>query len=151
VTNHTLLMSQVAQAKGEPMNITTLTKDNLRVVRDTIDKELKLVADRFGITLQLGNCKFNSRNATFELIVNTMAEDGVVLSKEAISFKNLAGFYGMKPEHLNAIFENDGRMFRLVGLNPKRPKFPFVALCLNDNKTYKMTQSSVQRGFVVSK
>ena len=133
------------------MAITNLSTNAMRVLRNEIDADLKLLGNKFGVSLKLGNGKFNAQNGQFILVISTMQENGMVLSKEATAFQQLAHIYDLQPAQLGKIFEHKGATYKLAGLIPNRPKFPFVALCLNDNKTYKFTETAIQHAFGVNK
>jgi hypothetical protein len=128
------------------MQFTHLDGAVMKLLREDIDTVLLEVAARRGITLKLGKGRFSNDNATFNLDVATISKDGLAKTKEASNFKLLCFHYDLTPEDLGAKFLSNGRHFTLTGLNPMRPKFPFVAICTDDNKTYKLTQASVLAG-----
>jgi len=82
-----------------------------------------------GFQLELGNCKFSSREATFQLVVRG---EGVKSYDEAIAeFAAKDHGYGMT----NAAGD------RIVGYKPRSPKYPWLVKIAAEGKVYKYPTS----------
>lgn len=106
-----------------------MNRDEVKELRSALDKVLEgsEVAKKYKI--ELGSCRFNSGNATFKLIVSSLSSTGDALVPMVTDFKNRCNEFGVKRTALGAKFTvADGTVYTLVGLEPRKHKFPFIAL-----------------------
>jgi hypothetical protein len=124
--------------------ITTISRSDMSVLRSEVNAAIAAVATKHGLVMALGSGKFNEKNASFKLEISTKDQNtGMVKSREATSFEVNAHFYGFKAEDLGATFKSNGRTFKITGLNTRRPKFPLLAVCVEDGRTYKFPDTTV--------
>ena len=115
------------------MTTTVITRDLLKALRTEMDAALKAVAERHGLLITTGNASFGPTAATFKLAVavkgagvSESSEDARTV-KAASDWKMQAGLYGLNPEWLGERFSVNGNFYRVIGLMPRRPKFPVLA------------------------
>jgi hypothetical protein len=92
-----------------------------------------------GYTVTRKAAKYDGKSVTVQLVI-TIA--GVDLEKE--QFERYAHLFDLTPEHYGRAFTSSWRNYTLVGIEPGRPKYPFVAVCAEDGKRYKFPMGLVQ-------
>lgn len=109
-----------------------------------IEEELQTYGYEHGVQITRGNAKF-SPEGWMELTIRVALKDaqGNVVSKEAAAFKELAEIYDLKPEDLGREFRNQGKTFTITGLKTRSPKYPILARCKEDGRTYKFPEKLV--------
>ena len=109
------------------MKITSFDSDSVDVLSSDIESALADVAEKRGIQIKIGKITFRSNQCAVAVEVSTVSESGEVMTREAEDFKAAASFFGLTPEHLGKTFrDSHGLRFRLVGLNLKARKHPFI-------------------------
>jgi hypothetical protein len=111
-------------------SITTFDLEEAKRMRVRLQEVLDKFADSLGIGVQLGNATYkgNALNIAVEFIVKN--ESGVLQTDERKAFRSYAKTYGLEPEWLDKTFTQDGKTFKIVGLNGRKPKRPI--LCEDD-------------------
>lgn len=104
--------------------MTTFTKTNLRDIRKDLNEALKIVEQKHGITLSIGNIRFTE--STFRCKIEAQANSTAVIAESsgvASSTALAAVMERMGLQHFGAgRFSN----YKLVDYKPSRPKYPFV-------------------------
>ncbi len=133
------------------MKISSFDRTTIDVLRAAVDLALAKVGEQHGIRLNTGRITYRAHNCVIPVEAAVIAADGTVASREAEDFKANAAFFGLTPEHLGQTF-TDGRgvRFRLVGLNLKARKKPFL---IEDAKGTRFVapESMVLRGFSITR
>jgi hypothetical protein len=96
------------------------------MIRAEIVAACEAIGKKHGATIELNPGSFNAQSIRFKVEVSAIGTDGA-LTSDARNFKLYASMYGLKPEDLNKTFTWGGNKFKLVGLSPRRPKYPFIA------------------------
>src|SRR3982751_3226095 len=107
---------------------TAITKELLKALRADIDTALKAVGEKHGVLLRAGNCSFTEVSATFKLEATagaTSAADAATL-KAAADWKKNAVYFDLNPLWLGKSFTVGGKTYEILGLMPKRQKFPVL-------------------------
>ena len=104
----------------EPLNINALKRD--------MQEELNEVAKSYGVVLQFRGTKYSSTHVNFKLEASVVT-DGVVQTKEAVTFTKYASHYGLSPDLLNKtmVFPN-GTKLKVIGLNTRASQYPIFVL-----------------------
>ena len=118
-------------------------KQSCRDIRLALEQALANVATDLGVKITVGNASYSSSHIVFKLEVAEITKDGVAMTKEATTFTQLASLYGLKPTDLNRTFTWGGKQFTLVGLAPRRSKYPFIGM-RGDGKRFKFGQEIVK-------
>lgn len=124
--------------------ITTLDKTNLRALRSDLDAALKSVADKYGIVIKTGTCRFTEQAATMKIEIATIGTGGEVIDRELATLKANLRFLGLTEEHLQKPFRLGHQTFVLSGYRPARYAKPFGLRCLEDGKSYVARESQVR-------
>lgn len=120
-----------------------LTRDEVRDLRTNLQTALASVSAAVGFKLTLGSATFGD-TVTFKLECAPIAENGKVVDQNEVNFKRWASAYGLKETDLGRSFHSNGWVFTLVGIDPRKPKFPILAR-RTDGKTFKFQPQQVQR------
>lgn len=109
----------------------------------------KAVAERNGLTVKLGRCKYDATGtvATVVLEFATRSEDGRPAGREAAAFTAHAASYGLDPTWLGQRFTNLGDEFRVVGLNVRGRKHPVLVERTSDGARFKYGTRAIAAAF----
>ncbi len=89
---------------------------------------------------------YSATACAIKLEVSELSDDGVAKTPERAAFVQTAHLYGLSPNDLDAEFTaNDGTVYKIVGLSPRKRKYPIVAERQPDGKMYKFGQETVVR------
>ena len=125
-------------------------REAVREARDDLQRAVVDFEGSHGVEVKIGNAKFTDNNMVFVLEVALKDADGTAISKEAEDFKFHACRLGFKASDLGREFVSwNGKRFVVQGLARKNRKYPILAKCLDDGRTYKMTSEQVLKGFEV--
>lgn len=125
--------------------ITEFSRESLRVLRERIDEALAGLGDELGLTLRAGSCSFDAATATFKLNAAVGEDVSVTDARNRRDYDRFAIQYGVDAP-IDSLFRVNGIKFRLTGLNPGRPKFPFSVVNVATGKAFKMTAAQVKSG-----
>jgi hypothetical protein len=128
---------------------TTISKDFLRSIREQMNAALASVAEKNGVVIQVGNASFTPENANFKLTIATLPDGADPTAsaselKAAADWKNQAVFFGLKVAWLGKTFTQLGSTCEIVGLMPKRRKYP--VLVRKNGKLVLFTEDAVKAG-----
>jgi len=118
-----------------PKIIEILSDNNIQQVRAQITEALELVGNMCGMTFRLGNIKYSPSGMRCTL--NGVVLNTGVSSIEENDFKNHAHRFGIDPSCLFKSFVNDGKRYKIIGLNSRSRKSHLVATC-SDGKRYRI-------------
>ena len=111
-------------------NVKVIDTVLLKVLRHEINEALKPVAQKYGIALAAGNASYTAKTFSYKLAGALPDDSGNVQDPRTIKamedYKRQAVLYGMKTEWLGRAFTYGGRNVKLIGLMPKRSKFPIL-------------------------
>ena len=115
-----------------------ITKDLLKKMRPEIDEALKVVAQKYGMTVHVGNIKFSSDNFVVktDFKVIQKASDGSVIDPRKIEFEKNAILFGFKPSDFGKEVVIQGEKFQLTGLKLGASKRPCVITRVSDGKNF---------------
>ena len=98
----------------------SITRKLLQDIRPEMDEALKPLAEKYGITIQVGNGSYGGLTGHLKVNLATTNEEGE--DQNAIDYKRYASLYNLKEEWLNQSFVQRGETYTIVGLNPKKRK-----------------------------
>ena len=70
-------------------------------------------------------------------------ENGEIYSPEKALFEVLAPHFGLDPEDHGRTFRSKDELFRIVTINPNRPKYPISAERVSDGRGFKFLSENV--------
>jgi hypothetical protein len=126
------------------MNITQLDRTNLKLIRNQLEPLLTNLGNQLGVSLKLGNARFNPNMATFKLEVATIGANGTATRKEAEDYKALHSLYDLPADGLDKVVTISGNTYVILGLKPRRQRFPVLVRKQSTGKEYVMPADSVK-------
>lgn len=102
--------------------------DKAKVIklREVINATLKAHPEFKGMSITLGNCRFDSASATFtKLAITEPAADGSTQDKTVIEFKARAFQVGLEGFHGKEVTIN-GKLYKIHGLNLRKRARPVI-------------------------
>jgi len=125
-----------------PRNLTPSLCDRLR--RDLL-KACQGVVETHGLTVEGGELSDIDLRHGFNISfrVGIPMEDGAIYSPEKAMFEVLALPFGLEPSDYGRTFKARGEMFRIVAINPNRPKYPISVERVSDGRGFKFPAEDV--------
>lgn len=124
--------------------IATLDKKALVGLRPDIDAALKELGERLGLTFRAGNGSYgDGATASFKLEIK-VDDPRAQADQERAIFNRNCGFLGLRPEDLNTTFVVGRETLTLIGIEPKKIKYPFKCRKA-DGKVMLYTDAIVER------
>ena len=125
-----------------PRNLTPGLCDRLQ--RDLMKACLN-VAETHGLTVEGGELSDIDLRHGFDISfrVGIPMEDGAIYSLEKEMFKVFAPQFGLEPSDYGRTFKSRDEMFRIVAINPNRPKYPISAERVADGRGFKFPADNV--------
>lgn len=126
--------------------ITTFNPTVCKALDARIKAALAPLAEELGIQITIGGGSYlgGSYKPKFEVAVITA--DGLVLTPEAMAFKQCAGMLGLKPDDLGRTFPSVGnRTMKITGYRTRAHRRPITTVCVEDGKTYVFETDAVKR------
>jgi hypothetical protein len=125
-----------------PRNLTPPLCDRLR--RDLL-KACQGVVETHGLTVEGGELSDIDLRHGFNISfrVGIPMEDGAIYSPEKAMFEVLALPFGLEPSDYGRTFKARGEMFRIVAINPNRPKYPISVERVSDARGFKFPAEDV--------
>ena len=115
-------------------------------VGQKIEAALQSIGEELGMQIRARGGSFGATACAIKLEVSELADDGVAKTPERAAFIQQAHHYGLSPEDLDAEFTGqDGAVYRIVGLSPRKRRYPIVAERLSDGTLYKFGEATVAR------
>jgi hypothetical protein len=125
----------------------TLTKDEVRALRNSVQMRLNLMEVSVGFKLKLGNATYGGDCVTFKLECGRLGADGGAASKEAQDFKSAASYYGLSPDDLGKTFSWQGASYTITGLRRRARRAPILA-SRSDGRLFKFGADAVRFGLM---
>lgn len=136
-------LQQAATSKvPPPRNLTPEMCERLK--RDML-KACQHVAETHGLIVEGGELSDIDLRHSFgiQFRVGIPMSDGTLYSTEKALFEVLAVHFGLKPSDYGRTFQSQGALFRIVSINPNRPKYPISAERVADGRSFKFTAENV--------
>lgn len=117
--------------------MTTIDKALLLKLRAEMNAALEKVAKDNGVLIKTGNASYTASTATFKVEIVSLSEEeaevadelsssDVTVIKAAADWKRSAMLFGLKPEWLGTKAKTIHGEFEVVGLMPRRRKYPVL-------------------------
>ena len=108
------------------MKLTTIDRTNLRMIKDDINRAVQAVAEKYGVSIEMGSASFSATSATAKVIIAVVADNGTVRSPESVAYENYKELYGLK-KNLGETFIQNGEAYTIKGLATRSSKYPIIA------------------------
>ena len=103
------------------------------VLREKMEVVFSDLGEEMGVTITVGSMRYSSDHVKVSSRVDIPNEVGGS-QKGAEDFTRLAHHYGLRAEDLGKEFEYGGHKYRLVGANPRAPKYPIQGMRLDGKR-----------------
>ena len=125
-----------------PRNLTPELCDRLR--RDLLKACLN-VAETHGLTVEGGELNDIDLRHGFDIgfRVGIPMTDGALYSPDKAMFEVLAPHFGLEPSDYGRTFKTRDEFFRIVAINPNRPKYPISVERVADGRGFKFPADNV--------
>lgn len=133
--------------KSADSKIDAFDPNALKYLRSSFEDVFEVVANAYGIKINIGTMKYDDNTARFTVECVTINESGEALNSEAIAFKQCAALYDLKPSDLGRKFKSSGQTFTIVGCKPRSTRFPIIAT-REDGKRFKFSPHSIVGNFM---
>lgn len=121
------------------MQIETITSKDVDMVRQRLSAAVKAEADKLGITVTFGNARYSPSTIEFK----AKCAVGNKETAERNEFERLAPSVGVDPSAYGETVIVQGEIYKLVGVNPRAPKYPLIGE-RSDGKRYRFTTRVLQ-------
>lgn len=122
-----------------------LTPEMCEALKRDMLKACQHVAQTHGLIVEGGDLSDIDLRHSFGIAfrVGIPMPDGMLYSVDKALFEVLAGHFGMMPSDYGRTFHSQGDLFRIVSINPNRPKYPISAERVADGRAFKFTAENV--------
>ena len=110
-------------------------KPTIKQLRHDINDALAEVAAEYGVVIRAGNCTFSDSNAKFKLSVNSISDDGVVLTQERTDL--MAAF----PNMVDKCIRINDEVYMVYGYKRSATKYPFMIKHLITGRRHKCSRA----------
>ena len=110
----------------------TNRKAEVRQLRESIQNLLNEYGEKEGITISLGNIRYDDSQLSTKLTVINAESKG---DADKVLFEKSIAYTDLKPEHYGKTFTNfDGETYTVSGYKPRSRKYPLVATSPNGHQ-----------------
>lgn len=124
--------------------VTRFDRPQLRAFTDDLKAALEEFCKEKGVRIEKTRGTY-SNGDTGTLKLEFLVEGGQ--TREERDFADMAPLYDVDPDALGKDFESNGKRYILKGVNTRAPKYPFIAECLDDGKSYKFGAEGIAARF----
>lgn len=103
------------------MKIEQMDRAAAKQIGEAVEEALQMVAEDLGLEVEVRGGRFDSHVGTYAPKI-TFGLGGA----EQRAFESIAALFEMQPEDYGAEFTANGQTYKLVGLNPRAPKYPAI-------------------------
>ena len=105
-------------------SIKQFNKTKIVQLRSSIDEALDRVAKEYGITISAGNCSFSGNEANFKLKLNTIGDNGTVITRESQMWDLYKSRTNCSHLSIGDKITIQGNSYTLSGYNTRARKAP---------------------------
>ena len=102
----------------------TFDKISIDKIHREMETALQPIAQKYGITIVRGGGNYGGLEATLKFLLRTQSETGE--TQEALDFKQYAELFGVPVAALGQTVRLGRETFKIVGLTPRRRKYPVL-------------------------
>ena len=105
-------------------SIKQFNKPTIVQLRSSINEALDQVAKEYGITISAGNCSFSGNEANFKLKLNTIGDNGTVITRESKMWDLYKSRTNCSHLNIGDTITIQGNSYTLSGYNTRARKAP---------------------------
>lgn len=126
------------------MKITNIGRSELQYIGSRLKSTLAALEKELGVTFAYEGGNYGVKS---QLKIGVTVNDaGNGKSSAQVAFENYAHFIGLKPNWFGVPFNNQGERYKIVGVNPGRPKNVLSVENVMTGKNYICGVGFVKRG-----
>lgn len=128
-------------------------RPTIRKILEECGEALEAVAEKHGLKLERKHCTYSSEElpVAFKFITVQLDTNGNAMDSRAKDFIRYASLYGLSESDFLAEFSRRGKTYRICGFKPRARKYPVLAECVQDGKTYKFPVDTVKAALAQTK
>ena len=126
------------------MEINKFDNSNIKMVRDLIQKKLDELQMEIGVSVTLGNIKYNEDSLHAKVDAVPVAKAVQAAANPQNMFNKKGFMVGLKPEDYKARFMSNGKVMTFVKFDFAKHKYPVITT--DGTKQYKMTVEQFKNG-----
>lgn len=107
------------------------TRNDVKVMREELQKELDNFAKEHGITIKVGNATYDETDIHFKVDIASASED-----TERVRWEQNCRYFGLVPEDYGKEITLQGQKFAVVGVKPKARKNCIIVRRISDGKEF---------------
>ena len=125
-----------------------ITKDTMSNFRIDFQDAMKALEEKYNMKISLGNISYS--DAEFRSKVTGISNDPVAQehkdARVSPQLNLMATQLGISynTNFIGSMYKVQGKTFKIQGYSSKSYKYPIVALCNEDGKTYKLSWNAIQ-------
>lgn len=122
-----------------------LTPELCESLQTKMLKACQDIADEFGLSVANDGVQdMNLRTGfAFGIRVGIPLPDGSIFEPDKAKFELLAEGYGLDPADFGREFSTGNDRFRIVGIEPRRPKYPISVERISDKQGFKFSPQNI--------
>jgi hypothetical protein len=131
------------KTKENKMNIDKITLENAKKIRKILENELPSILEKYGLKFELGNITYDDYAHWVKFNNFRIVPKDALSEEEALLVKFKSDVFD-----LDKIVQVGGKKVKLFGFKPKRRKFPYIVVDVeNPNNKYKYTEEYAKQFF----
>ena len=121
--------------------INEFNRNNLDIMRTSINSKLAELESDFNIKIELGRISYSDNNFTSKVNCN-LIKDGQVVETIATDFDRCKEAWGLEFS-LGTTFISNNSTYKVLGLKPRNRKYPIIAEDISNGKRYKFSEEKI--------
>jgi hypothetical protein len=124
------------------MKLSSIDRNAMQVLRPEIDKALEIIATKYGIQMNTARGTFDNSTGTFKININTILDNGTVMTKEAKDFVDYEWKHHLDKTDLWKYFSYYGIKYQIIGFKIKARKNNIIVE--SQGKQFVMSDESIR-------
>ena len=121
--------------------ITKFNKQNLDLLRNEINNALKIIGDKYNMTLKINNITYGNTHFSSKIraVIGTTPE---IIDKT--EWNNNCIYFGFEKDDFGRRFTAGGCAYTICGIKPKSKRYPIIGKSIITGKRYKFSAANVK-------
>jgi len=126
--------------------VKSITRSTCTELREQLIKSINLTNKN--LAKQIGAMRYSENKITVKIEFNLIDENGIAFSQVKVDLERYAKLDGLT-DALGKTWVSNGQHFILTGYKVRSRKYPYVAKCVENGKSYKFTKNTVKNAMVI--
>lgn len=120
-------------------------KVNLEIMRNEIEGALNQIAEKHGLdSLTIRGMTYSREGDRFTTKIEGKISTPESIERNKRQDEELLELFGLPKDTIDRKFNSNGQDFKVIRIDGRKPKFPIIATCFQDGKTYKFPADRVK-------